>query len=421
MNLRLSLLLILAFLLPALAGAQSRKDLEEKRKRLIRDIQVTDKMLKKTVKSKESAYDRYVALQSQIENRADLIATLEAEIVQADHAIERNTLVVASLSADIERMKAEYGRIVRSMYRRKLTVNPLLFLLSAASLNEAFQRWLFLRKYDQYRKKQSEAIAFTRDMLSRRILDLENTRAEKAQLLDFMQGQKTVLTTEMADKQQLIQSLSQDESRLKQDLQKKQAAHEALNQAIERIIQEEVNKRVEEARNTKPVVAPKPEKPSAGKPLASPEPAEANVVLSEDKLSAAFRAKRGKLPWPVESGFIARAYGKQQHPTIKNIEITNNGIDIRTEEGALVSAVFDGKVAGVQFIPGHDYTVIIQHGDYYSVYSNLSETSLQKGQYIKAKQGIGRVSGNPITGASELHFELWKEKERMNPAPWIKK
>ncbi|MEO6036921.1 MAG: M23 family metallopeptidase, partial [Saprospiraceae bacterium] len=144
-------------------------------------------------------------------------------------------------------------------------------------------------------------------------------------------------------------------------------------------------------------------------------------VIAEDNFSRDFQQKRGQLPWPVESGFIARGYGVQKHPTLKNIEITNNGVDIRTEESAIVYAVFAGRVAGVQFIPGHDYTIIIQHGTYYTVYANLSETSINKDDQVRMRQPIGRVSNNAITGTTELHFELWFQKERLNPAQWIRK
>jgi septal ring factor EnvC (AmiA/AmiB activator) len=269
-------------------------------------------------------------------------------------------------------------------------------------------------------------------MLSKRIKELEQTRIEKENLLVYLQGQRSTLTSEMVDKNNLLKGLEQNESKLRQDLQEKQQAHENLNQAIEKVIQEEVRKRVEEARRTKPAVPvsppPKTEAPivSTNKETAVAPKTKSNVnalpaTANEDVSSSAFRLKRGKLPWPVDNGFISRGYGPQKHPTLKNIEITNNGIDIRTDESADVVAVAEGIVAGVQFIPGHDYTVILQHGDYYTVYSNLSVTRLGKGDRIAAKQMIGKVSSNPITGSSELHFELWHEKERMNPATWIRK
>lgn len=416
-------LVVVLLFLPLLAGAQSKKDLEARRKKLIRDIAVTDNLLKKTTQTKEATYDRFVALQSQIERREHLILTLDEEIEAAEAGIARTAAVVASLTRDIETMREEYGRFVRGAYRRKTLSNPLLYLLSAENFNQAFRRWIFLRKYDRLRREQAKAIALTREMLSRKIAGLEETRREKEELLASLQGQKSTLTTELAQKDHLLKNLEKDESRLREDLEKKQTAHEALNQAIENVIQEEIRRRTEEARKPKP--APETSEPKTAsdpaKPAAAPATPPPPAVAKEDKATLEFRRNYGRLPWPVENGFVARGYGRQKHPTLKNIEITNNGVDIRTEEGSAVRAVHDGRVAGIQFIPGHDYTVILQHGDYYTVYSNLSETSLAKDQVVKANQVIGRVATNNITGASELHFELWHQKTRQNPSGWIKK
>jgi murein DD-endopeptidase MepM/ murein hydrolase activator NlpD len=226
----------------------------------------------------------------------------------------------------------------------------------------------------------------------------------------------------------MLKYLSKDEARLKADLERKQATHEALNTAIEGIIQENVRKQVEKARSKPKIATPKiesPEKTTAETPSKTEKPKLSALNIKpradEDLESYNFRKYKGRLPWPVENGFISRGFGKQMHPTLKNIEITNNGVDIRTEEGESVRCVADGKVAGVQFVPGHDYTLIVQHGDFYTVYTNLASTSLNKGDDVKAKQIIGQVSTNNITGTSELHFELWEQKERMNPALWIKK
>lgn len=427
---RLIVLLLVWLMLPLAAFAQSKKELEEKRKKIIRDIQSTERMIQKTAKTKEATYDRYLALQSQIESREALIQNLEAEIRAAEEGIERNQVVIGSLTGDINKMREEYGRTVRNAFRRKTLSNPLLYILSAESLNQAFRRWLFLRKYDERRREQAEAIRFTQEMLSKKSASLEDTRLEKENLLISIQGQKSTLTGELSEKNSMLKDLSKDESRLKSDLEKKQAAHEALNNAIENVIQEEVRKRVEEARSKPKPAVPKPEaseKPVLESPATpksertKPAVAEAKPRADEDALSFNFRKSKGRLPWPVENGFVSRGFGTQKHPTLKNIEITNNGVDIRTEEGATVRCVADGKIAGVQFVPGHDYTVIVQHGDYYTVYTNLASTTLSKGDEVRAKQSIGQVTTNNITGASELHFEVWQQKERMNPALWIKK
>jgi septal ring factor EnvC (AmiA/AmiB activator) len=427
----LLLLVLSCMVAPGTAWGQSKKDLEEKRKKILRDIETTQRMIKKTARTKEATYDRYIALQSQIQSREALIQTLEAEIQETEEGISRNQQVINSLSVDVNRMREEYGQTVRNAFRRKTLSSPLLYILSAESLNQAFRRWLFLRKYDERRKEQAEAIRFTQEMLSRKNSGLQETRVEKAALLESVQGQKLTLSQELTEKDVILKDLNKDEARLKSDLEKKRAAHEALNTAIEAIIQEEVRKRIEEARSKpKPVAeaAPKesaraPEKSTESKVIKPSEPAKTPEISTgtADNLTLNFQKNKGRLPWPVESGFVSRGYGKQRHPTLKNIEITNNGVDIRTEEGASVRSVADGKVAGVQFVPGHDYTVILQHGDYYTVYTNLSSTSLSKGQEVKSKQTIGQVSTNNITGTSELHFEVWQQKERMNPSLWIKK
>lgn len=428
----LSLLVVFALFLPLSAFSQSKKELEDKRKKIIRDIQSTERMIKKTAKTKEATYDRYLALESQIESREALIRNLQEEIESVEEGIVRNQAVTASLSKDVATMREEYGRTVRNAYRRKTLSNPLLFILSAESLNQAFRRWLFLRKYDQRRSEQAEAIRFTQEMLSKKTSSLEEIRIDKENLLISIQGQKSTLTGELTEKNAMLKDLGNDEARLKTDLERKQAAHEALNTAIEGVIQENVRKRIEEARSKPKVAAPKvetpeikpietptskPSKPEKAKPLTP----EAKPRADEDNESFNFRKSKGRLPWPVENGFISKGFGKQQHPTLKNIEITNNGVDIRTEEGANVRCVADGKVAGVQFVPGHDYTLIVQHGDFYTVYTNLASTSLLKGDEVKARQNIGQISTNNITGTSELHFELWQQKERLNPALWIKK
>lgn len=424
----LGLLLAVALLAPSSAFSQSKKELEEKRKKIIRDIQTTERMIKKTAKTKEATYDRYLALQSQIEQREFLIQTLEEEIVAAEEGIVRNQSVIASLTKDVSKMREEYGRTVRSAFRRKTLSSPLLYILSAQSLNQAFRRWLFLRKYDERRREQAEAIRFTQQMLTKKSNSLEETRIEKENLLVSIQGQKSTLTGELTEKDAMLKDLGKDEARLKADLEKKQAAHEVLNSAIEGVIQENMRKRTEEARSKtseskseapekKTSETPDKKKPEKNKPTVP----EAKPRADEDDVSFNFRKSKGKLPWPVENGFVSRGFGKQKHPTLKNIEITNNGVDIRTEEGALVRCVADGRVAGVQFVPGHDYTVILQHGDYYTVYTNLASTSLAKGDEVRAKQNIGQVSTNNITGTSELHFEVWQQKERMNPSAWIKK
>jgi septal ring factor EnvC (AmiA/AmiB activator) len=205
----------------------------------------------------------------------------------------------------------------------------------------------------------------------------------------------------------MLKSLRSDEEKLKKDLNEKRTAHQKLNDAIEKVIQEEVLAERKKARSAEAL-----KKSPNNTPTKTPE---LNI------LTASFYENKGRLPWPVSNGIVTSYFGKQPHPTLRKIEITNNGIDIRTDHNAQVRAVFDGVVVGKQFIPGYEHMIIIQHGNYYTVYSNLKEVYVKKNDKVKIKQAIGQSSLNTKSNVSEVHFEVWREKERLNPLSWIAK
>jgi septal ring factor EnvC (AmiA/AmiB activator) len=205
----------------------------------------------------------------------------------------------------------------------------------------------------------------------------------------------------------MINTLRADEERLRKQLKEKRIAHQKLNDAIENVIQKEVIAERKRARTAEAL-----KKNQNKKPTKTPE---LNI------LTKSFYQNKGRLPWPVTNGIVTGYFGKQPHPTIRKIEITNNGIDIRTDKNAQVRAVFEGVVVGKQFIPGYEHMIIIQHGNYYTVYSNLKEVYVKKNDKVKIKQPIGQSSVNTKSNVSEVHFEVWREKERLNPLSWIAK
>jgi septal ring factor EnvC (AmiA/AmiB activator) len=402
----------MAVLLAVTAIAQqSRKDLEDKRKKLLKDIEQTSGLLKQTKEDKAATLSRYVTLQKQIHKREQLVETLQEEMSLLLDNIERTATVVVALSDDTERLKAEYAKIARHAYRQKLTRSKWLFLLSAKSLNEAFRRWQYLRQYERYRQRQAHLILETQQTLLDKIASLEDRKAEKERLLTTEQRQSRMLGMEMQAKNQLLEELKGDEARLARDLEGKQAAANKLNKAIEKVIKDEMD-RIRREERAAAAANSNASASTSSKPVATPE---------VESISSEFQGNRGRLPWPVKNGVITGRFGRQPHPTIPNIEIVNNGIDIQTDQGSQVRSVFEGTVVGTQFIPGFDYMVILQHGSYYTVYSNLEEVSVKKGDKIPGKQSIGRVSTDPKTNTSEVHFEVWKEKTRLNPQEWVGK
>lgn len=391
--------LCLLLALPAL-HSQNRRELEDKRKSLLREIDKTSTQLDKTKATKAANLNRYLALQSQIKKRRQVIHTLQDEIEHAEAGIQRAQEVTAALSEDIEQLRKDYAQLLRRAHRMRQNQSSLLFLFSANGLNDAFQRWQYLRQYERHRRRQATLIEETRIALQSRTAQLEHRIEEKQRLLGTQQQQRELLDEEMEDKDRTIQVLKKDESKLAAQLEKHQKSHQKLNDAIEFVIRDEVTKKKQAARN------PETLKNFSAKSAADEE--------REDAISA-FSKKKGKLPWPVSGGSVIRKYGQQPHPTLKNVQITNNGIDIRAGSRAAVSVVFEGKVVGVQFIPGYKNTVVVQHERYYTVYSNLQEVSVKKGEELSAGQDIGSLSSE----TPELHFEVWREKKRLNPAAWI--
>lgn len=382
---------------------QSRKELEDKRRKLLREIEQTSGRLKKTTENKAATLVRYVTLQKQIGKRQQLVETLQEEVALLGANIERTSGVVMALTEDIDRLEAEYAKMARHAYRQHLARSEWLFLLSSHNLNEAFRRWQYLREYDHYRQKQARLILETRQTLMDKIAAIEERKNEKERLLNSERRQTEILNLEMSAKNRLLTELKGDEARLARQLEEKRKAEASLSSAIERVIREEMERaRRESAAAARP-----------GTKSKSTAPSESSV------LSGDFRSNRGKLPWPVKEGSITGQFGRQPHPSIPSVEIVNNGIDIQTETGSAVRSVFEGDVAGVQFVPGYDYMVIVRHGVYYTVYSRLSEVTVAKGDRVTSRQTIGKVSTDRKSNVSEVHFEIWQEKTRLNPQDWV--
>ncbi len=370
---------------------QSRNALEEKRKALLKQIDQTAAQLKNTQKDKKQTLSRYIYLRNQVQNREQLIETLRSELDLIDQSVERTGLAVEALQHDITDLKKEYANTLRVAYRVKMNHSLLIFLFSASTLNEVIQRWQYIRQYERYRRRQANLIEITQQTLSNKMTDLAERKVEKERLLSVQKGQRTKLGSELSEKNKLLKGLRKDEKQLANQLEEQQKAERELKETIAAVIRKEMESKSLTAANR-----------------------EMNTALV--RLSKDFAQNRGALPWPVSRGRVSKPYGTQDHPKLKGVKITNNGIDIRTDPGAKVFAVFSGKVVSSSYIPGYRNTIILRHGNYYSVYSNLEVVSISRGDNIKGGQIIGRVSHDQ----PEVHFELWEEKRRMNPKQWIR-
>ncbi len=397
----LSFLLLLFAVLPA--QEKSRSELEENKKKIEKEIQYTNNLLSQTRQSKESSINELVILKRQINKREELIGAIEDEIGFIDRQLIIINDSISALKKDLKKLKEEYASMIYYAYKNRNIYDRLMFIFSAEDINQAYRRIKYFQQYSAYRKNQARLIAKTSKELDIKILKMEGRRKEKESLIEEQKNEIASLELQRIDQNRIYSSLTRKEKKLKQALQEKEKAASRLQKAIEDIIAEEIRLAEEKAKR------------------------EANMKKKEDmsltptelQLSENFEQNMGKLPWPSDQGVISGTYGQQAHPVLKRVKVNNNGINILTAKGSNARAVFDGVVTRVIAVPNNNNVVIIRHGNYLTVYSNLDEVFVRKDQQVHTLQEIGSIFTSETEGKTELHFELWKSKSIQNPTPWL--
>jgi len=295
------------------------------------------------------------------------------------------------------------------------------FIFASKDFNQAFSRLRYIRQFNDARKTKMEQIASTERRISDEVEASQQAREEQAALLKDEKIQQETLKKEKKELNSQVAKLKKKEGSLQQDIKNKQQQAKKLQKAIDDIIAEEIRKANAEAERKRKEEAKK--NASKGKTTTPAPKKEKGMALTpaEQTLSSNFVGNKGKLPWPVERGVISSSYGKHASVVSDKVTVTNNGIDIATTEKAQARAVFEGEVASVTKLTGANTVVILRHGEYFTVYSNLENVTVKRGDKVKTKQNIGTVHTNKTEGKTELHFELLKEQNRQNPANWLSK
>ncbi len=375
--------------------AQSPEVLKAKRQRLQKELRQTNQRLAATRARRGAAVGQASLIRQQIEQRTELLETLRTEVTRNASRLHRDSSVVVSLSDDLERMRSEYGSALRAANRARLSQGWLTFLLSAQSFNDAFRRVVYLRQYRDYRRRQSRLIRQTRASLNERIATLELQRIEQDSLLYAAEDQDATLREELAIQTAIVDKLSSSEKKLLTTIQRQKQQDERLNREIRAAISREI------AREERRITADK----------------KAGVMASRSSaVGGAIGKRKGKLGWPVR-GEIVRSFGSQPHPEVPSVKIENSGIDIAAGPSQEVEAVFAGEVISLRQIPGLRSVIMIRHGGFYTVYSNVDHTRVKAGDRVQAGDQLGLTS----MGGDALHFELWKGKTPLNPTSWLVK
>lgn len=436
--LRLQLLLIFGFglMLTSVASAQNdRIELEVKRQKLLQQIEQNKVLLQQTQVEKSGANLRAEILQNQIEDRQNLIINLGDDLVLTDSIISRTDTAIVALNDDLFKLKLEFGQMLRKAYRMHVPSNSLLFLFASKSFSESYKRWQYFRQYEKFRKRQADLIAQITQTLTNKNSALLAQRKTKDSLKIGLETQKAILQIERGEKIKMAIALKNDELKLKGNLKSAQKQNIKLNDAIENLISVEIEARKAEANAKRKRLKEESDRLAELKIkkqnaktkeqkekviIDKPTVATTEDVLTDSRetleLSADFRNNKGRLQPPV-NGSIVRGFGKQQ--VLNKVESLNNGIDIKTAPGAEVHSVAAGTVTVVSTIPGLGQIIILQHGNYYTVYAHLSAVSVSKGQSVSARQTIGKSGVNLLTNDPELHFELWLERVHIDPSPWF--
>jgi len=375
--------------------AQDKSKLEDSKKKIEAKIQYTKKLLNETKNLKRNSINEISLLNSQIKNRANLIVVLNTEIVQTESSIVKLSRETKSLEEQLKKLKLEYGNLIYQSYKSSNQYDQWMFILASEDFYQAFNRVKYLQEINEFRREKAEKISKKEMDLRRGISELQKSKNDRLNLMVSKKVEAESLVNDKNIKQQKVKSFSQKELELRKELAAQKNEWDRLNQEVKKTIAKKINK--VDVKSGKVV------------PLTSQESA----------LSQNFIDNKGKLPWPSERGQLVGKFGLQQHPTL-SINIDNKGIDIRCEKGAMARTVFEGKVVSVLQLPKF-MAVIIQHGSYFTVYSNLTEVTVSEGSNVKTKQNIGRVGTNKESGETILHFELWSSKTNtpLNPQSWI--
>ncbi len=371
--------------------AQTIDELKQKKEKTRKEIEYTNWLLNKTGQSSKASLRQLNLLNEQISLRNKLISEHNQQLSILQQSINDNEQVIQMLSADLNEIRHEYARLVQQANRQRGDYNQLIFILSSQSFNQAYKRLLYVRQMARHRQKQLEQIEAIRAIIQNKVDELTSRQKEKEQVIEQQMQEFSNLQNEKNNQSATYNKLQKKQRDLKQHLRLQQRIEKRLEAEIERIIAEEARKAREIAR--------------------TPE---------FNELSDNFSKNKGKLPWPTRYGVITDKFGEHAHPAMRNIIINNNGIDITTRPGEKARAIFTGIVSRIFAIPGGNTAVIIRHGEFISVYSNLNEIYVSQGQTVNRGDNIGAIYVDKSDDDNTiLKFQIWKENVKLNPEEWI--
>lgn len=423
-------LILLLLLFPGVTFSQSSSVLKKRRDAITKEIASLKLARSKIDRSKKLSLSQINLLSTQIRLREEKIGTINSEIRLLDEKIEDDTRRVRSLQSELEKLKYEYSKMIRFAHKNQSAYNKLMFVFASADFNQAYKRIKYIQQFSASRRRHAASINKTQKVLKTEITILDKNKKEKSSLLADQEKEKQSLGNEKNSKTKVLTNLTRQEKSLRQQLDKKQREAATLAKAIQAAIRKEIEaeRKREAARlaalKAKAAAAAAAKKKtttsttSRGTTAKAPAATSGNILSSGTenlKLSEGFLANRGRLPSPVNNGIITQHFGAQKYG---RVTVYNDGINIKAPAGAPVHAVFNGDVIKVLYIL-NTYTVMVRHGEYFTVYSKIKSPAVSAGQKISVKQVLGTVATDPVEKTTELQFQIWKNGAPVNPSSWL--
>jgi septal ring factor EnvC (AmiA/AmiB activator) len=398
MKLRPFLIALFLLCFVGMHAQSEQQKLEQRKVAIQREIDAANNLLEKAKKEKTNVLNVVNTINKKISNAQEIITITNKQANTIIRNIVTNKNEITKLEAEIKELKAVYAEMIVKSYKANNDQSRLMFLLSSENFLQAYKRVQYLKSYANYRKKQADEITLKSQQLASKTKGLETERERKAVILEENKKQRSELDKDKLQQNSLLAIVKKDESKYTAQIKIKNKERAAVDREIKRLIEADIA-----ASNKGKTGA------VAGKFFLTPE---------AKTLASNFKANRGKLPWPVDKGFIALGYGSQPSPILPSVQIQSNGLRIQTPEGTVVRAVFEGEVARVAKATNGVLTVYVRHGNYTTVYGNLRSVNVSTGEKVTTKQSLGNVFTDR-EGISELRFVLMEDTNTMNPASWI--
>jgi len=385
------LILLCTFISSGLFG-QTKAELEFTRKKTLEEIAYVDNLLKATSREKSESMNDVKIIGNKVILRESVISGMRQEILLVNERISLNTLAIEMMEKDLIAVKEDYASAVTNSYRQKKGNPDLVYILSARDFNQGYKRLKYLQQVTKFRRRESEIIMELKTQIESSKLKLQNDLYRLSDLKSKEEQQKSLLLSEQQKKQRMVKSLSSKEKQLRKDLEEKKRIAQKIEKEIARLIEEERKKAIK-----------------------------SDITPEQKLIGENFAENRGRLPWPVEKGIITSEFGVHQNAVLKNVTEENIGIEITSTGRTRARAVFQGEVARIFAITGANMTVIIRHGKYYSVYSNLINVKVKTGEKVDTKQELGDVYADPGNNNIAILKFMIVDTKYQDPESWITK